>query len=207
MKKTSDLQQYLTKISLDYGALVVGYTKIRQVEPVMVIGFPFSNKWMLNHPFYITKRFGEEVWNSWKLLRNVSHVLRKEGYLADIKTPLSVFGDFRPLAVSAGLGSWGKNGLVVNPQYGSKLLFASIFTNAPLESTVSQSSSDEANHACDNCGQCINACPAKAFEENQFHKVRCFPKAIRGCSECAQVCQGQNKSPQAAKYDFFRSRG
>jgi len=80
-----------------------------------VIGFPFSNKWILNHPFYITKRFGEEVCNSWKLLRNVAHVLRKEGYLADIKTPLSVFGDSRPLAVSAGLGSWGKNGLVVNP--------------------------------------------------------------------------------------------
>lgn len=193
------MQRYLTKLSLDYGALVVGYTKIRQVEPVMVIGFPFSNKWILNHPFYITKRFGEEVWNSWKLLRNIAHVLRSEGYLVDIKTPLSVFGDFRPLAVSAGLGNWGKNGLVVNPQYGSRLLFASIFTNAPLESTVNQFVSDDINHSCDNCRLCIKACPAKAFEGNRFHKTRCFPKAIRGCSECVQVCQGQNKTPMAAR--------
>ncbi|EGW41712.1 4Fe-4S ferredoxin [Desulfosporosinus sp. OT] len=199
MEKASDLQQHLSKISLDYGALVVGYTKIRQVEPVMVIGFPFSNKWILNHPFYITKRFGEEVWHSWKLLRNIAHVLHKEGYLTDIKTPLSVFGDFRPLAVSAGLGNWGKNGLVVNPQYGSKLIFASIFTNAPLETDVYQSASDDVNHACANCRQCINACPAMAFEGNKFHKVRCFPKAIRGCSECVQVCKGQNKLPQVAK--------
>ncbi|MDR3587345.1 MAG: 4Fe-4S ferredoxin [Desulfosporosinus sp.] len=199
MIKESDLQRYLTKLSLDYGALVVGYTKIRQVEPVMVIGFPFSNKWILNHPFYITKRFGEEVWNSWKLLRNIAHVLRSEGYLVDIKTPLSVFGDFRPLAVSAGLGNWGKNGLVVNPQYGSRLLFASIFTNAPLESTVNQFVSDDINHSCDNCRLCIKACPAKAFEGNRFHKTRCFPKAIRGCSECVQVCQGQNKTPMAAR--------
>lgn len=199
MENASDLQQHLTKISLNNGALVVGYTKIRQVEPAMVIGFPFSNKWILNHPFYITKRFGEEVWTSWKLLRNIAYLLRKEGYLVDIKTPLSVFGDFRPLAVSAGLGNWGKNGLVVNPKFGSKLLFASIFTNAPLESTVYESVSDDVNNACNNCWQCINACPAKAFEGNRFHKSRCFPNAFRGCSECVQVCKGQNKSPMAAR--------
>jgi epoxyqueuosine reductase len=194
MINESDLQQHVTKLSLDSGALVVGYTKIRQVEPVMVIGFPFSNKWILNHPFYITKRFGEEVWNSWKLLHSIAHVLRREGYLADIKTPLSIFGDFRPLAVSAGIGNWGKNGLVVNSNYGSKLLFASIFTNAPLESSISDS-----EHSCVDCRLCITACPAKAFDGNQFHKSRCFPKAIRGCSECVQVCQGLKKSPIAAR--------
>ena len=199
MEKTVALQQYLTKISLDQGALVVGYTKIRQEEPVMVIGFPFSNKWILNQPFYITKRFGEEVWKSWKLLSNITGILRKEGYSADFKTPLSVFGDFRPLAVSAGLGSWGKNGLVVHPQYGSRLIFSSVFTNAPLESSVSQSESYQSNQTCNNCWQCINACPAKAFEENRFHKTRCFPKSIRGCSKCVQVCQGQISSIQAAK--------
>lgn len=198
MKKTVDLQQYLTKISLDQGALIVGYTKIRQEEPVMVIGFPFSDKWILNQPFYITKRFGEEVWKSWKLLSNITGVLHKEGYTAGIKTPLSIFGDFRPLAVSAGLGSWGKNGLVVNPQYGSRLLFASVFTNAPLESSVSQTELHSPNQ-CTNCGKCINACPAKAFEGKRFHKARCFPKAIRGCSMCVQVCKGQIAPTQAAK--------
>jgi len=187
----NDLQPYLTKTALNQGALVVGYTKIRQEEPVMVIGFPFSDKWILNQPFYITKRFGEEVWESWKLLSKITKVLRKEGYSAGIKTPLSVFGDFRPLAISAGLGNWGKNGLVVNPQYGSRLLFASVFTNAPLESSVSQSGMDQPNQTCNNCRKCLDACPAKAFEGNRFHKKRCFPKAIRGCSMCVQICQGQ----------------
>jgi len=199
VENTVDLQQYLTKISLDQGALVIGYTKIRQEEPVMVIGFPFSNKWILNHPFYITKRFGEEVLKSWKLLSNITEVLRKEGYSTGIKTPLSIFGDFRPLAVSAGLGSWGKNGLVVHPQYGSKLLFASVFTNAPLKSSISQSESQQLNQTCNNCRQCINACPANAFEGDRFHKARCFPKAIRGCSMCVQVCQGQSTHDQTAK--------
>lgn len=199
MGKIVELQQHLNKISLDQGALVVGYTKIRQEEPVMVIGFPFSNKWILNQPFYITKRFGEEVWKSWKLLSNITGILREEGYSAGIKTPLSIFGDFRPLAVSAGLGSWGKNGLVVHPQYGSRLLFASVFTNAPLESSISQSESHQPNQTCNNCRLCINACPAKAFEGNRFHKARCFPKAIRGCSMCVQVCLGQSTPNLAAK--------
>jgi len=199
VERTVDLQQHLTKISLDQGALVVGYTKIRQEEPVMVIGFPFSDKWILNQPFYITKRFGDEVWRSWKLLNNITEVLRKEGYSTGIKTPLSIFGDFRPLAISAGLGIWGKNGLVVHPQYGSRLLFASVFTNAPLKSSVTQSDLVQSNPICDSCSQCIKACPAKAFEGNRFHKARCFPKAIRGCSQCVQVCQGKITSTQAAK--------
>ena len=199
MNKTIDLQQYLSKTALDQGALVVGYTKIRQEEPVMVIGFPFSDKWILNQPFYITRRFGEEVWTSWRLLNNITKVLRKEGYSAGIKTPLSIFGDFRPLAVSAGLGIWGKNGLVVNAKYGSRLLFASVFTNAPLESSLLQSDSQPLNETCNNCKKCIDACPAKAFEGNRFHKGRCFPKAIRGCSMCVQICKGQIMSSQAAK--------
>lgn len=159
----------------------------------------FSNKWAVDHPFYITKRFGDEVWKSWKLLRNIAELLLKEGYSTDLKTPLSIFGDFRPLAVSAGLGNWGKNGLVVNPKYGSKLLFASIFTNAPLESSISQPVPARVNQTCIDCQQCIDACPAKAFEGNRFHKLRCFPKAIRGCSECLQICQGKTNSFQAAK--------
>ena len=164
----------------------------------MVIGFPFSDKWILNQPFYITKRFGEEVWRSWKLLSKLRGVLRKKGYSAGIKTPLSIYGDFRPLAVAAGLGNWGKNGLVVNPQYGSRLLFASVFTNAPLESSILQPES-QLNQTCNNCGKCISACPANAFEGNRFHKARCFPKAIRGCSLCVQICKGQITPAQAAK--------
>ncbi|HZK55831.1 MAG TPA: 4Fe-4S binding protein [Desulfosporosinus sp.] len=199
MQRAVELQKYLTDISLHQGALVVGYTKIRQQEPVMVIGFPFSTKWVLNQPFYITKRFGEEVWRSWKLLNNLTDILSKEGYSAGIKTPLSIFGDFRPLAVSAGLGNWGKNGLVVNPQYGSRLLFASVFTNAPLESSLLQSDLHQSYQACTNCRQCIDVCPAKAFEGNRFHKGRCFPKAIRGCSMCVQVCKGQIISTLAGK--------
>ena len=199
MQKTIELQKYLTKLSLDQGALVVGYTKIRQEEPVMVIGFPFSDKWILNQPFYITKRFGEEVWRSWKLLSSISRVLRKDGYSAGIKTPLSIYGDFRPLAVSAGLGNWGKNGLVVNPQYGSRLLFASVFTNAPLESSILRSEMQQPNEACNNCSKCIDACPVNAFEGHRFHKARCFPKAIRGCSMCVQVCKGQITPTQPTK--------
>ncbi|WP_088227076.1 4Fe-4S ferredoxin [Desulfosporosinus sp. FKB] len=190
MENSADLQDHLTNQLLQQGALAVGYTKIRQQEPVMVIGFPFSDQWILNHPFYITKRFGEEVWTSWKLLRDIAQVLRSEGYSADLKTPLSLFGDFRPLAIAAGLGNWGKNGLVTNPKYGSRLLFAAIFTNAPLQVSTAENLS-LINESCDNCSLCIDACPAKAFQDNRFHKMRCFSKALRGCSECLQVCRGR----------------
>lgn len=39
----------------------------------------------------------------------------------------SVYGDFRPLAVKAGFGAWGRNGLIVNDKYGSNFLISAIF--------------------------------------------------------------------------------
>ena len=185
-----DLQNYLTATALEQGALLVGYTKIRKVQPVMILSFPFSDKWILNHPFYITRRFNEELISSWKLQNKICNLLRGEGYRAELKTALSVFGDFRPLAIAAGLGEWGKNGLVVNKKYGSHLLFAAVFTNAPFESLEPMPYSS-ANKICLDCNQCIRACPSKAFSGGSFSFRHCFPFAIRGCSECVHACRGQ----------------
>lgn len=189
-----DLQHVVTDMALNDEAILVGYTKIRKEEPVMVLAFPFSDKWLLNHPFYITRRFNEELITSWRLQKRICKVIRKEGYTAEIKTPLSVFGDFRPLAVAAGLGEWGKNGLVVNQKYGSHLLLAAIFTNAPFESTPLDAQG-LGTKDCTNCNQCIQACPANAFENQRFSAKRCIPYALRGCSECVRACQGEPVRP------------
>lgn len=181
------LQDYLTHTALKHGALAAGYTKVRKSLPVMVLAFPFSNSWVLNHPFYITRRFGEALYHEHKIHEKLAQILREEGYDCKIKSSLSVFGDFRPLAVAAGLGQWGKNGLVVNKTYGSKLLFSALFTNAPFEAL---DHSGQQLSTCNNCDRCYQACPGNAFENGVFHPRRCFPKSIRGCSECVQVCSG-----------------
>jgi epoxyqueuosine reductase len=188
MDVNSNLQKYITQTALDAGAILVGFTKIRKVEPVIVFGYPYSNLWILNHPFYTNWRFAEELWHGRKVHSKVIQILQKEGYSTNIKSSLSVFGDFRPLAIAAGLGHWGRNGLVVNPNYGSKIIFSALFTNAPFEEISEPLIPMDQSSICSGCTTCIDSCPSKAFEQGHFHPKRCFSKAIRGCSECIQVC-------------------
>jgi len=53
-----------------------------------------------------------------------SKILKSEGYTSKHKSIMSIYGDFRPLAISAGLGEWSRNGIIVNSDYGAGLLFA-----------------------------------------------------------------------------------
>ena len=184
MKNGNDLSDYITKKAIDEGAILVGFTKIRVVEPVIVFAFPFTDKWFLKQPLNIAKMLKKEHSISKQVLNTTSKILKSEGYTTQHKSIMSVYGDFRPLAVSAGLGQWGRNGIVVNSDYGAGLLFAATFTNAPLE----QSSIKEVSTHCTNCEQCISGCPGKAFENNTFHPYRCIQNTIKGCSECLKMC-------------------
>jgi len=185
MEKQTALSNYISKNAIAEGAILVGFTKIRIVEPVIILGFPFTDKWFLKQPLNIAKMIKKEYGISKHVQNITSKILESEGYTAHHKSILSVYGDFRPLAVSAGLGDWGRNGIVVNNDYGAGLLFAAIFTNAPLEA----SSSEKHINNCTNCEQCIIACPGKAFENNTFHPYRCMPNIIKGCSECINICK------------------
>lgn len=63
-----------------------------------------------------------------KNLRLVKILVKKYGYKKIwTKGVFSVYGDFRPLAVKAGFGEWGENGLIVNEKYGSNFLISAIF--------------------------------------------------------------------------------
>lgn len=205
INQTTKFQSYITQTALEEGALVVGYTKVRRSQPVIILGFPFSDAWILNHPFYINRRFGEELWHQHKVHEKLTTLLQKEGYHTKIKSSLSVFGDIRPLAIAAGIGQWGKNGLVVNKTYGSKLLFSALFTDSPLipinetEATKFEISTElnplsTSSDSCDNCDRCIQSCPGKAFENGIFNPRRCFLKSIRGYSECVQTCTGTSRN-------------
>lgn len=188
MEKQNDLSDYITKKAIAEGALLVGFTKIRIVDPVIMFGFPFTDKWFLNQPLNIAKMINKEYAISKHVQNITSKILKSEGYTCHNKSIMSIYGDFRPLAVSAGLGKWGRNGIIVNKDYGAGLLFAATFTNAPLE----QSLIKENIVHCTDCEQCITACPAKAFENNTFHPYRCIPNTIKGCCECLKVCTKNN---------------
>lgn len=198
---SAELFNEITQTAQKNGALLIGTTKIRRTEPVILFAFPFSDTWFFKQPFSLSKSLGNDYLVSRQVQNLTAKILQSEGYRAEYKTIFSLFGDFRPLAVAASLGQWGRNGLVVNKKYGSDLLFAGIFTDAPIEAAepltpdqLGIRTTEEDTH-CTACGQCIQACPVDAFNGGRFHYSRCFPKAIQGCAECIKACT-RNKREQ-----------
>lgn len=185
MSNPSALGEMIKSTALKNGAILVGFTKIRLTEPVILFAFPFTDQWFLSKPLTVAELLFRTHAVSKDVLDQTAKILKSEGYLARCKTIWSVYGDFRPLAVAASLGSWGRNGIIVNNKYGAGLLFAAIFTDAPLES--SKGSSIESQH-CLSCGECIRACPGKAFTRRGFHIQKCLPYSLRGCANCLKAC-------------------
>ena len=68
-------------------------------------------------------------------------------------------------ATCAGLGWVGRHGLLNHPQYGPRVAWATLVTNAPLilAEPVTES-------ACGTCRQCVEACPAGAISGRPWRR-------------------------------------
>lgn len=61
-------------------------------------------------------------------LKEIKKLLKLNG-CSEIRTKgvFAVYGDLRPLAVEAGFGKWGDDGIIINEKYGSNFLISAIF--------------------------------------------------------------------------------
>ncbi|HWD38236.1 MAG TPA: reductive dehalogenase [Fimbriimonas sp.] len=66
-----------------------------------------------------------------------------------------------PLAVQAGLGEYGRHGLLITPEHGPRVRIAKIFTDLPL--TPDQPIDFGVKKFCEQCGLCAASCPPKAI--------------------------------------------
>jgi len=131
--------------------------------------------------------------------------------------------DERALAVRAGLGFFGRNGLVFSPEYGSRFNIGLLLTDINIANLcnsqdieyIPQADDDEKSHACDNCNNCINACPTGALSESAgLDASRCISyltqkenltaeeavlmgRHLYGCDICQNVCPMNGRQPTA----------
>lgn len=88
--------------------------------------------------------------------------------VAESKPVPDVIIDFGRAAVACGLGEMGLSGKIINKKYGPFMRYCFIITDAPLEC-------DEPlkEKVCDNCGECIKACPGRAIDKNGLDTWQC----------------------------------
>lgn len=127
----------------------------------------------------------------------------------------------RSFALAGGLGVRGRNGLLINPRYGSWVVLGEIVTTVPF---VPIPASVEQPHSCGNCRRCIDACPTGALQgDGTVDAGRCLsfitvesrgpvPEALQqqlgmqlfGCDICQEVCPANANAVVAESADFLR---
>jgi len=109
-------------------------------------------------------------------------------------------------ATCSGLGWIGKNGLIINEQYGSKMTWATVLTDAPLNTDRPYVLSE-----CGDCDLCVKHCPSGAVKGHlwsignpmreivSYEKCRALKSgrnALKGkpnCGFCVTVCPYSRK--------------
>jgi epoxyqueuosine reductase len=108
------------------------------------------------------------------LLARLAAALAAENGAAGTAARFEVCVDTRPvpdvfLAVSAGLGALGRNGLLRTPQHGSRVFIGVLFTSLDLPTVRG---GGEVQPACAECGACVHACPTGALRADGLVAVR-----------------------------------
>lgn len=134
----------------------------------------------------------------------IARLLESKGYRAvpisssspyDLRT---MFGDMshRHAGELAGIGVFGKNSLLLSPEFGPRIRLVSVVTDARLPSSKPLRSD-----LCGNCTRCLQACPAKALKPGMVvDKEKCDVHHVRigellqlkdweqVCGVCIRVC-------------------
>ena len=140
-----------------------------------------------------------------KLMNAGNELLHQLGQVdADIRATVdSAPVDERSLAVLAGLGWRGRNGLIIHPRRGSYHFLAELWCSVPLPEIDGASNNDR----CGTCHNCEIDCPTKALTQRRVLSERCIsyltiehhgviPRELAihfngwwfGCDRCQEVC-------------------
>jgi epoxyqueuosine reductase len=141
--------------------------------------------------------------------------LRRMGHRA-LQIPASQMMDWdrllghlshREIGALAGIGWRGRNNLLVHPEFGSQVRYATVLTDAPLPD---RGIALDADAGCGDCRACVEACPAGAImiDPLAFDLDRCAAQVRRFskseklnaliCGICVKACGGVRSSTAGA---------
>ncbi len=92
-----------------------------------------------------------------------------------------------PYAIKAGLGEYGRNQMVLTPEFGPRVRFSKIFTNMPV--AVDRPLSLGITKYCEICTKCADACPPKALPSGAPTMGTDSPSTIKGVRKWSANCE------------------
>ena len=92
-----------------------------------------------------------------------------------------------PYAVKAGLGEYGRNQMVITPEFGPRVRFSKIFTTMPLATDAPKPIGIRAY--CDICTKCADACPPRALPFGPPQEDNDSVSTIKGVKKWSADCE------------------
>ena len=119
--------------------------------------------------------------------------------------------DERALAHRANLGFFGRNGLIISPEFGSRFNIGCMLTDIPLDEMRSKTGACESSPTPQSpgcptgCRLCIEACPTGALDKDRLDAATCISyltqkdeltpeeasllgEQLYGCDICQDIC-------------------
>ncbi len=187
-----------------------GYSPLdlfHKCKSVITVGIALPKGIMEVEPRLIYGHFNAEICNTVDVLnlKLSKEIERKYNGLA-VPVPCDVPNEYWDLenmtakglismkhtAVLCGLGSIGKNSLLIHPQYGNRLTIGAILTDLELKADEVQP-----DLCIPGCRKCLDSCPVHAILDGSVNQKLCrintYGKTARGfdtvdCNQCRVVC-------------------
>ncbi len=208
---TTELLNDLKNFATEIGANSIGFTdlphklifqgKSVMYDKAIVLSYEMDKLKIAEAPSFATERMVMRAYDDLgKIGNRIADFLREHGFAAHASHPLNGLVLYPPLAMAAGLGMPGYQGLLISPEVGPRVRLAAVFTNIENLPVAESNPHEWIREYCDHCRKCIRECPGDAIKESaelkdngiQTHidNTKCFPHFINknSCSICIKVC-------------------
>jgi len=203
----------------------IGYTKVPReyiffkkavaYENAIVLAMNMDKEKISTAP---SKKALKNIWQTYDGLgvaaNKIARYLRKKGFASHASHPLGGIVLYPRLAEKAGMGAFGKAGILITPINGPTLRLAAVYTN--IENLPLNEGNEHlwVRDFCEQCNKCIKACPPGAiYKEAIEHdsgrvthidNEKCFPYFGNNfaCTICISVCPFQMTSYDKVKERF-----
>lgn len=213
MDHKKEVREFLVKSGIG----IVGFGNVPQDMETLEIQSPLPRAVVLGHrlssavlatihdrPTLLYKHHYKAVnWVLDQTACRLADFIQSRGYAA-LPVPASQTIDWnkqrghlshKRLALEAGLGFRGRNGLLIHPSFGAGVRYVSVLTDMDF------SPDEKTEGSCGACRKCLATCPAGAIGEAGCDLDRCLEKLkefakIRGiaqyiCGVCVRACDGK----------------
>jgi ferredoxin len=152
-------------------------------------------------PGYDTLETVNETYLDTDVVANeLADFLQTRGFGAQADPGLGGKTNFPTLADRAGIGEYGRHGMIMTPENGITQRLGAVYTNIENLPTESGKRDDWVWEFCQQCGKCIQDCPADAIrvepERTEGDNLSFYDKdacseyfgANNGCAVCMAAC-------------------